>query len=149
MCSFHGLTKNIQTVLYAFLVSCRSRNPAAYLKDSSMWQYLKRLPAVTAVLYQIIVINPQKLLAFVKEFTFGFRLKILRKYNWIITAVWRRWILEVYQLISSLIYDWTTDPLKTCESEAAIERCSAYWVKKVVGKFYLMRLIAEICLKLY
>ena len=39
MCSFHGLTKNVETVLYAFLASGRSRNRAAYMKDSSLQQY--------------------------------------------------------------------------------------------------------------
>ena len=40
MCSFQRLTRNIETVLYAFLASDRSTNPIAYMKDSSLRQYL-------------------------------------------------------------------------------------------------------------
>ena len=128
---FMGWQGMLKLCFKVFLISCRSRNPATKLKDSSFRQYLKWLPAVTTVQKQIIVINLQKLLAFVQRLTFGFQLKIWRKYNWIRTAVWRLSILEIYQLIFCLIYDWTTDPWKTSESEAAMERCSAYWVKNV------------------
>ena len=38
MCNFHGLTK--KKLFYAFLVSGRSRNPAIYMKDSFLQQYL-------------------------------------------------------------------------------------------------------------
>ena len=35
-----GWQGNIKTVLYAFLASGRSRNHAAYMKDSSLQQYI-------------------------------------------------------------------------------------------------------------
>ena len=38
--SFHGLTRNGETVLYTFLASGRSRNPTTYRKNSSLRQYL-------------------------------------------------------------------------------------------------------------
>ena len=40
MCSLHGLTKNVETVLYAFLASDRSRILARYRKESSSQLYL-------------------------------------------------------------------------------------------------------------
>ena len=35
ICSFHGLTRKVETELYVFLASGRSRNRAACMKDSS------------------------------------------------------------------------------------------------------------------
>ena len=35
-----GLTKNVETALYTFRASGRSRNPTANRKDSSLQQYL-------------------------------------------------------------------------------------------------------------
>ena len=40
MCSFHELTRKVETVLYAFLAIGRSRNHTTYMKDSSLRQYL-------------------------------------------------------------------------------------------------------------
>ena len=40
MCSFHGLTRNVETVRYAFLASDRARILATYRNDSSLEQYL-------------------------------------------------------------------------------------------------------------
>ena len=40
MCNFYGLARNVETVFYAFLASGKSRNAAAYRKDSSLRQYL-------------------------------------------------------------------------------------------------------------
>ena len=40
MYSFHGLTRNVETVFYTFLVSNRSTNPNAYRNDRSLQQYL-------------------------------------------------------------------------------------------------------------
>ena len=35
--SFHGLTRNVETVIYVFIASDRSRNCAACMKDRSLW----------------------------------------------------------------------------------------------------------------
>ena len=43
ICNFHGLKSNVETVLYTFLPSGKSRSPAAYLKDSSLCQYLSNM----------------------------------------------------------------------------------------------------------
>ena len=101
-CSFHGLTRNGETVLYTFLASGRSRNPTAYRKNSSLRQYLT---ASSCHHYAIADYRDfQKLLAFVQELTFRFQLKISRKYKWIITVVWRLWILKI--LTDFLSYFW-------------------------------------------
>ena len=34
MCSFHELTRNVETVLYPFLASGKSRNPTAYRNEA-------------------------------------------------------------------------------------------------------------------
>ena len=40
ICSLHGLTKSVETVLYIFLARDRSRNHVACMKDSSLRQHL-------------------------------------------------------------------------------------------------------------
>ena len=40
ICSFHGLARNIETDLYFFPVSGRSKNPTTYMKHSSLRQHL-------------------------------------------------------------------------------------------------------------
>ena len=40
MCSFHGLSRKVETVLYTFLASGKSRNSTKYRKDTSLQQCL-------------------------------------------------------------------------------------------------------------
>ena len=43
VCGFHGLIRDVETLLYTFLASCKSRNPTAYRRDSSSWQYFSNM----------------------------------------------------------------------------------------------------------
>ena len=79
ICSFHGLTSKLETVLYAFLASGRSRNPTAFMTDSSLRQYLTVSSSHHHCAIHITAIYLQKLLEFVQEFIFKFQLKIYRK----------------------------------------------------------------------
>ena len=43
VCSFHGLIRDVETLLYTFLANFKSRNPTAYRKDSSSWRYFSNM----------------------------------------------------------------------------------------------------------
>ena len=84
ICNFHGLTSNLETVLYAFLASGRSRNPTAFMTDNSLRQYLMASSSHHHCAIHITAIYLQKLLEFV-------HLQIL--------------VENIKEIISSLIYD--------------------------------------------
>ena len=41
--NFHGLKSNVETVLYTFFASRKSRSPTTYKKDRSLWQYFSNM----------------------------------------------------------------------------------------------------------
>ena len=86
ICSFHGLISKLETVLYAFLASGRSRNPTAFMTDSSLRQYLTVSSSHHNCAIHITAISPE----------------IVR----ICTRVHLQILVEnIQEIISSLIYD--------------------------------------------
>ena len=78
ICSFHGLTSKLETVLYAFLASGRSRNPTAFMTDSSLRQYLTVSSSHHNCAIHITAISPE-IVRICTRVIFKFQLKIYRK----------------------------------------------------------------------
>ena len=76
MCSFHGLARNVYTVLCTFPASGRSRSPTVYRKDSSLRQYLTASIGQRCAVAPYSHLSPE-IVAFLREFTFGFQLKYI------------------------------------------------------------------------
>lgn len=113
--SFHGLTRNVETVIYVFIASDRSRNCAACMKDRSLWWKIALCDNSYSA--QPLLLCYSRLQRFIsrncwllyKSSPSGSSWKYQRN----IIVAWRLSSLNVFQLILSLLYDWTKDLSKT------------------------------------